>query len=452
MQAVEINAAALWLCLAVLVVGVIIDQKFKLPLGIFCFLGAFLIGERMLGLRSNAILGYFPSALVVTIILAMTFFGFINKSGATEYLGKKLLKPLKGKMALYPFICFVISVICYMFFNAMAVNAAIVPLLVLAGLKNRVKLPVIIFSCYLGQLVGTQNPFFGVGAANRIGYLTNYGIKDPAKASLGMWICAIITLVALLVVMYIVYRGWKKGPERAEFKDVEIDDSVQEMTPELKKSVIILVVSVILLVVPTLWNTLFPSKLASTLASIFDLYNVFTLGILACLILKVGDFRTAVKSIPMEIIILIAGVTTLAQVATQGGMVTVLQSITSSVPDWLMVPAFWIMCAALSFFVSGAAVVPAMWPIIIALANTPTQFIQLLFALYFGIAISGISPISTSGVYMLSMGIPESLRQESTKEQFKIAIIMPIIGAILILIGTTAVAGLFGDAGAVIPK
>ena len=451
METTSILPSALIACLVALVIGIFLDQKFKVPLGIVSYVGAFLIGEQMVGLRSNQILEFFPSTVAVTIILAMTFFSFFSKNGATEYLGKKLMKPLRGKVALYPVLCLLISTVCYFMFNMMAVHAAIVPLLVLIGLQNGVSLPMIIIPAYLGQLIGSQNPFVGPAAANKIGYLNNYGISDPWGTSIGMSVTLTITVLGIFVISYLFFRGWKKGPDRPQYQGSVLEEKAQEMTPELKKSITVLVTSIILLVVPPLINTFFPSRIAATLAAIFDLYNVFSIGILACIILKINDFKTAIRSVNLEIIVLIAGVTTLAQVASKAGMVTLLQQLTNSVPDWLIVPAFWLMCAGLSFFVSGSAVVPSMWPIIVAIAKTPTQFIQLFAALYLGIAISGICPLSTSGVFMLSMSIPEDLRAESTKEQFKIAILLPIFGVIVILLGSMAVAGFFAKSAVIVP-
>lgn len=444
-SSVVINYPALIACFAALFAGVFLDQRFKLPLGVISYIAAFLIGERMLGMKSATLLGFMPASIVTTIILAMTFYGMLNSNGAVQYLGAKLLKPLKGKMALYPPLCFLISIACYFLFNMMAVNATIVPLLVLMGLQNGVSLPMIITPIYLGQLIGSQNPFVSPSAANKLAYLNTYGISDPHGTSIGMWVCAVITLVLTFVIMYIIFRGWKKGPDRPQYQAMADQLGEVEMTPALKKSLIVLVASIIVLVVPPLINTFFPSKAAATFASIFDVYNVFTVGILVCICLKIGDYQKAIKSIPVGIIVLICGVTTLMQVATKAGMVTLLQQITANASDRMMVPALFIMCAALSFFVSGSAVVPSLWPIISAVAKTPTQFIQLFCALYIGIAVSGISPLSSSGVYMLSMGIPEDLRQESTGVQFKIAILLPIVATVLTYFGSMAVASLFAQ-------
>ena len=167
-----------------------------------------------------------------------------------------------------------------------------------------------------------------------------------------------------------------------------------------------------------------------------------TLAMVAAL-LNLADAKTVVnKHIPWNTLMMLAGVSMLVGVATEGGAVDLIGSwIGGNVPQAMIVPMFVLLAGFMSVFAAGASVVaPTLFALVPALAaSAPTLNYH---AVYAGIAIganaSAVSPFSGGGSLTLA-----NIKQDEIREKMFLPLI--IAAAVLVLVATVlGVTGLYG--------
>lgn len=99
------NITIIAICAICLITAVLIDNKFEIPLGLTCMMSAFVICYLAYGMSaSKVITAFFPSTIVLPLILAMVYFSVFTSNGTSQVIAKTVLGIIKGNMKLYPWI------------------------------------------------------------------------------------------------------------------------------------------------------------------------------------------------------------------------------------------------------------------------------------------------------------------------------------------------------------
>jgi di/tricarboxylate transporter len=199
----------------------------------------------------------------------------------------------------------------------------------------------------------------------------------------------------------------------------------------------------LLLVVPFFLSTLFPeNKLFSLLTRYMDVGFLAIIFSIIASLLKLADEKTAIKLIPWNIILLIAGISILVAIATKLGIVKSLTDMVGSSGSKVATAVLITFIAGImSMFSSANGVVfPTLFPAIPTLsaaAGLPAPF--LMVCIVVGALSTGISPMSTAGG--LSMGASQN--DKTSDYMYKSLWILPLAGHLSVLILAGLITAIF---------
>ena len=433
-----LNPTVLIICAVCLVVAVILDNKFKFPLGITCILAAWVISFFAFGTAPSKTLSYFPTTVVLPLILAMSYFAVFNENGTSQLLANKILGVVKGNMRLYPWILFVLCTLLYICLDGSALRYVIGPIVFSIAKAGCGSTLMAVSTAYLPFIAGGLNSFIGIDATTRGGIFSDMGLENNVAVSTAVWLNCLLGIIIVQAVVYIITGSWK-------VKSIEYDASAAktEITPVQRKSLGLLAFTVVAFMVPPILKMIWPTPFTTKLAAILCNYTIFAVCIILVLVLKLGEWRKMVSKASMGIVVMVTGVTFLIKTAQAAGLQELCTNIASSVPQWLIAPVLIIICGVMSLFVAAPTVQPMLFPLAASLAQTPAQAITYLAAVAVGLAIAGCSPVSNAGAGFLAV-TPEDQSEEYSKKMFIMAGIGVLVMAIVAAVGGMSIfSGLF---------
>lgn len=424
------NITIIALCTICLVAAVVLDSKCDIPIGLTCTLASFLIChfayEESAG---RVVTAFFPSTIVFPLILAMAFFSTFTSNGCSQVVAGRITRILHGKIRLYPWVLYLLCPGMYIFFDGGALRFVITPLIFSVAKAGGSNSLMAVSTAYMSFVVGSLNPYVGIDASTRTGILTDLGLQNASNVNLAVWINAIILFTLLQAVIYLATGTWK-------LSDVEYLESneAENLTENQKKSFALLGVTVLLFVGPPLLATVIPCTATQSIASLFNNYNVFICGMIAIIVLGLGNWRDMLNHVSLRPMMMIIGITFLIKTAQKAGLQALCLSAANALPEWLLPPALLLIGATLSFFVAAPTIQPMLFAMACAMAETPAQAILYLTCVTVGTVASGVSPLSNSGVAFLST-VDVSEHDKYAGQMFKLAIVGPIIMALICCTG-----------------
>ena len=252
----------------------------------------------------------------------------------------------------------------------------------------------------------------------------------------GFFTCALFALVSGILT-FLLFRGWK-----ARVTDTNFITRPEPMTPVQKKTFALILVLVVLMVVPSLLGNLGLSALAA-LSRKLDISLVCIVLATVAALLKLADAKTVVtRHIPWNTLMMLAGVSMLVGVASEGGAVDLIGTwIGGNVPTAVIVPMFVLLAGFMSVFSAGSSVVvPTLFVLVPSVLTTAVGVNY--HALYAGIAIganaSAVSPFSGGGSLTLA-----NIKQDDIREKMFLPLILSAAALVLVAAVLGAV-GLYG--------
>ena len=421
--------------LIAIILAIIIGWKFKVNAGIIAMGFAFLIGVLMVdGGKVSAVIGYWPTNIVFYLLAIALFFNYATSNGTMDLLAKNLLYVLNGNAKLIPW---VITVVCAVvaFLGAGASTPAIIgPLAFSIGLSAKIHPILLAIAVACATTIGGDNPINGYGGVISKSLIESTTYTESAnQISYYIWINACIKQLLVIAVCYIIFKGYKAA--RVNVEKPEKFNSTQ------KKQLTLLIIALIAMVVPAILNTWMKTPFISKVAAVCQPQSVMVFAAILSVFLKLGDEREVIRKIPMNTLILIAGMSMLLGVAKDAGMTDAIANIMSNSIPKALVPASLVGFAAfLSFFSSGTGVVcPLLYPMVEGLAaNLGLNPVMLFSCIFIGAMSSSVSPFSTGGAMTIA-GCPDmKVKDQLSTWMIPVAIIIPISVAIV------ATLGLFG--------
>lgn len=433
------NLGIIFACAVCLIAAILLDSKLKFPLGITCMLAAFIISYLAFGMAANKVItSYFPSTIVMPLLLAMAYFSVFTANGTSQIIAHKVLGVIKGNMKLYPWIMYALCTLLYIFLDGGTLRYIIGPLVFMIAKEGGGNTLMAVSTAYLPFMAGSLNPFIGLDAFTRAGIFSDMGLENAAGISMAAWFDTLLMLTLLHLVIYVATRSWK-------VKNTAFQGNAQqlEITPAQKKSFGLLAFTVVLFVLPPLLKSAAPGEFTNALATIIGSHVVFICGILLLIVLGLDNWNDMVRRVALKPMVMVIGVTMLIKTAQQAGLQELCTSVANAVPTWLIAPVLILISAALSFFVAAPTVQPMLFPMAAAMAAAPAQALVYISCVAVGLAASGISPISSSGAAFLST-VEAKDQDVYSRNMFALAILGPIFMAVLAASGIlNLVSGLF---------
>lgn len=427
-------SVVLVLFLIAMVISIVVGNKFD-AIGLISMTFAYIIGVFLLGMKASAVVGLFPAKILFTIIGICWLFGYANENGTLRQITLILVYKFRKYPSVLPWVFFFIAgLICMTGASPYAPNAVLMPIIISICLATGMNPLFGSLMVNIGSYIGAQVPW-GQGANIQRGVLDASIHAGEVDAILwnGFFTCALFALVSG-VLTFVLFKGWK-----AKVTNTDFITKPEPMNSVQKKTFALILVLIVLMVVPSLLGNL-GVKALSGLSRNLDISLVCIALATVAAIMKLADAKTVVtRHIPWNTLMMLAGVSMLVGVATEGGAVDLIGSwIGGNVPVMLIIPMFVLLAGFMSVFSAGASVVvPTLFVLVPSVLTTAAGVNY--HALYAGIAIganaSAVSPFSGGGSLTLA-----NIKQDDIREKM----FLPLILAAAALVVVAAVLGAVG--------
>ena len=390
------------LVVAAIVVAVALGYKTKINIGLFAIAFAYLIGAFGMGLSPSEIIAMWPLKIFFVIFSVCLFYSFATVNGTLEKLAEHLIYHCRSVPQLLPFaVFFTATVISAMGAGYYTVLAFMAPITLLLCERTGMSLIAGGMAVNYGALSGANFVSSQSGIIFR-GLMVNAGITENEAFinTAGIFVSTLV--IPLLVISVLVFlTGHGKAMKASVFAATPPTPLNREQRMTLWLT---LAMMAIVLAAPIAYLMLPDNPTARLVNSKMDIGLIASLFSVIALLLKLGDERKAMASVPWATLIMICGVGMLISVAIKAGTIDILASwMGNSIPPILVPLVFGIVAAFMSLFSSTLGVVtPALFPMVPPIASALGLDPLILFvAIVVGSQATSISPFSSGGSLIL---------------------------------------------------
>lgn len=442
------ESTVLLLCLAAIIIAIAICFKTGINLGLIAMTFAFIIGCLFMGEKAATVFGFWPDSLIFFLLASAMFYGFARENGTLTLLGTKLLYKFRKSIEALPFVFAFIAFILGLLGAGPGTIVLLAPLGFSVCAQVGIDPLLMVFAIDTGYNCGTQNPWTGTGVV-LYGLVEESGVAADVAIHTYMLSYAtfLINKVLFLALFYIVFRFLKRkaasGAKKVQNLDI-LEKKPEAFSPVQKKTMILILVSFFLLVIPNIINTFvkISNPAFKNLVGLCKPQAILIIFALIASMMNIANPKKVLQKLPMGTVFTIAGVCFLMELAKKVGLLESVVAVFDggNIPTFLIAPVFCLIAAFLSIFASGTSVVlPLLFPMIPALAAaTGVNVVALYAAAQIGALATPISPFSTAGAQFVGLAPDDQLADTLVKQQFILAIVMMI---------ATSIAALFGLCG-----
>lgn len=321
----------------------------------------------------------FNSSLFLTMLGVSYLFGIINSNNTLEALAKKLISLTGGRVYLIPPTLFIISGLMTFAGPGSIPLLAIMPIISIPIAFNCGYNPIMLSLISIsGAMACRMSPITPEGILVH-NLLTEQGIQN---AVVPVFLCMFIAGLIDALAVFIFFKGFK------------VTGKIELQKQEFTKDQIISSLALVLMVIGGL-----VFKLNIGLLSFF-------LGFLL-IVIGVCDEKTALKSIPWNVLLMVVGVGILMKlIFLSGGIDIMVDGLSKLMTEKTAAPIMLTLGSIMSFFSSGLGVVfPTLIPTVSGIAENLSgnaNAVELAAMVVIGGTVSGVSPISTAGALIMS--------------------------------------------------
>jgi len=389
------------LVVAAIVVAVALGYKTKINIGLFAIAFAYLIGCFGMGLSPSEVISLWPLKIFFIIFSVCLFYSFATVNGTLEKLAEHLIYQCRTVPQLLPFaVFFTATVISAMGAGYYTVLAFMAPITLLLCERTGMSLITGGMAVNYGALSGANFVSSQSGIIFR-GLMANAGIPENDAFINAAGIFASTLIIPLLVISVLVFMtGHGKAMKASAYVATEPTPLNREQKMTLWLT---LAMMAIVLAAPIASIALPDNATVGFINSKMDIGLIASLFSVIALLLKLGDERKAMASVPWATLIMICGVGMLISVAIKAGTIDILASwMGNSIPP-ILVPIVFGVVAFMSLFSSTLGVVtPALFPMVPPIASALGLDPMILFiAIVVGAQATSISPFSSGGSLIL---------------------------------------------------
>lgn len=411
------------LALLFLIGAIVLGFVKKMNVGIVC-LGLALILGKAGGLSAKEIYAGFPYTLFATLLGTMLFFSLLQQNGTLEKVSRKLIGLCGKNTFLVPIIVYLVSFILSAA-GPGAISVQSVTVLFAVSLAVQMKVsPVLMGSmAILGAVGGTASPIALTGIIVD-GLLSDMGIEGMGMqvfmgVSLANFICAAAAYFAL--------NGYK----------IRTHSEKQEVTEGFDQKQMISLAALLVMVVMVVGFSYDVGLLCLTLSLIL-------------MLVKAADEKKAIKMIPWNVLLLIAGVNVLMNITQKLGGINLLSDILASFMSVrTAAPFMGLTGGIMSWFSSANGVVfPTLIPAVPEIAENVggASVLQMVIAIVCSATVAGISPLSTGGSLIMASYTQESGCDD--KEQQKLfGKLFGLSAGVVVIVFILTLSGILGLVG-----
>ncbi|GHB15199.1 SLC13 family permease [Salinicola rhizosphaerae] len=390
------------LVVGAIIVSIVLGYRFKINIGLFAIAFAYLLGCFGLGMSPKEVIATWPLKIFFIIFSVCLFYSFAIVNGTLEKLAEHLMYRCRNFPHLLPFAIFLAAVIISALgAGYYTVLAFMAPITLLLCERTKLNLIVGAMAVNYGALAGANFVSSQSGIIFRT-LMTNAGLADNTAFinSFGIFVSTMVVPIVVIGGLILVSR--KRGVAMASMDHVERPSPLNR---EQKSTLVLTLIMMATVLLPPIANLIAPDNATiSLINSKVDIGLIASVFSVIALLMKLGDERKAIASLPWGTIIMICGVGMLISVAIKAGTIDMLGSwIGTSIPPVLVPVVFGVVAAFMSLFASTLGVVtPALFPLVPSIAGTLGIDPMIIFiAIVVGAQATSISPFSSGGSLIL---------------------------------------------------
>jgi di/tricarboxylate transporter len=390
------------LVVAAIVVAVALGYKTRINIGLFAIAFAYLIGCFGMGLSPSEIIGMWPLKIFFVIFSVCLFYSFATVNGTLEKLAEHLIYQCRTVPQLLPFaVFFTATAISAMGAGYYTVLAFMAPITLLLCQRTGMSLITGGMAVNYGALSGANFVSSQSGIIFR-GLMVNAGIPENEAFINAAGIFVSTLVIPLVVISVLVFMT---GHGKAMKASAYVATAPTPLNREQKMTLWLTLLMMAIVLAAPIANIILPDNATvSFINAKMDIGLIASLFSVIALLLKLGDERKAMASVPWATLIMICGVGMLISVAIKAGTIDLLASwMGNSIPPIMVPIVFGVVAAFMSLFASTLGVVtPALFPMVPAIASTLGLDPMILFiAIVVGSQATSISPFSSGGSLIL---------------------------------------------------
>lgn len=380
----------------------------RINIGFYAIAFAYLLGAFGLGLDTSEIIDFWPINIFFVILTVTLFYGFAMVNGTLEKLASHMLYSARRIPWALPLIIFAAAtIIAALGAGFYTVVAFMAPMALLLSHKTGLSMVISAMAVNYGALAGANFMTSQSGVIFR-SLMGNAGVESSEAFGISTAIFATtITIPIVVIGGYLVFFRKKLN--------IQIEPEKPEPFERKQKQTLTLILALmsILLVLPILHIILPDSEIIEFVNSKADISFMAMIFVIISLLLRLGDEKKVISSVPWNTLIMISGVGMLIQVAIEAGVIDQLAEWVSTNIPLLFIPVIMVVIGMLmSLFASTLGVVaPALFPVVPGIAAATGFSPMLLFvSIIVGAQASAISPFSSGGSLILGSA-PKSINQ-----------------------------------------
>lgn len=385
-----------------IIASVVLGFKTRINIGLFAIAFSYLIGSFVMGMSPGQIIELWPMKIFFIIFAVCLFYGFATVNGTLEKLAEQLMYRCRRFPHLLPFAVFLTAtLIAALGAGYYTVLAFMAPVTLLLCSRTGMSLIIGGMSVNYGALAGANFASSQSGIIFR-GLMMNSGISEQTAFINALGIFASTLVIPLIVISLMVFFGSHRQTMQSSNFTVE---RPEPFNSEQKTTLFLTLLMMTLVLVAPLASIAFPENEAvAFINSKMDIGLIASVFAVIALLLKLGDERKVMATVPWPTIIMICGVGMLIAIAIKAGTIDLLASwIGDTIPAPLVPVAFGVIAALMSLFASTLGVVtPALFPIVPPLASALGIDPMIIFiCIVVGAQATSISPFSSGGSLIL---------------------------------------------------
>ncbi|MGS0942981.1 SLC13 family permease [Pseudomonas luteola] len=390
------------LVVTAIAVAIVLGYKTRINIGLFAIAFAYLIGSFVMGMSPSEVINLWPLKIFFIIFSVCLFYSFAIVNGTLEKLSEHLLYSCRKVPYLLPYAVFVTAtLIAALGAGYYTVLAFMAPITLLLCERTGMSLILGSMAVNYGALGGANFVSSQSGIIFR-GLMVNAGVPEQTAFINSFGIFASTIVIPLLVITgFVLLSGPKQSMKEAAFNI----SAPTPFTKDQKTTLWLTLLMMGLVLLAPIAHLIFPQNdTISFINSKMDIGLIASVFSVIALLLKLGDERKVMATLPWSTIIMICGVGMLISVAIKAGTVDLLASwISANIPAFLVPVAFGVVAALMSLFSSTLGVVtPALFPIVPAIAaNLSIDPMIIFICIVAGAQATSISPFSSGGSLLL---------------------------------------------------
>jgi Na+/H+ antiporter NhaD/arsenite permease-like protein len=401
------------LALAALVVTLILSVATRVNVGLVAIGLAWAIGVYAAKLRAEAVIAGFPAVLFVTLAGVTLLFSVAKANGTLDLLARRAGRLVRGRTALLPLLFFTLAfALSAVGPGAIASVALVAPLAMATGARARIPNLLTAIMVGTGANAGNLSPISAVGALvaaimKRIGLPGN---------EWRIWAAMFVVHLSVAAAAYVLFGG------RRLLRDGAVTGADGRPSESLARRHWLTIAITVAWIVAVVALRVHVGLAAFAAATVL-------------ILLRAADEREVIRGIPLDIILMVCGVSMLISVLeTTGGLERFTRILARLATPGTLTGMIAFVTGLVSTYSSTVGVVlPTFLPMVPSLVRQVGggNPVAVAISINVGSAIVDVSPLSTLGALCVAAVADREAARSLFRQLLVWGLSMSIVGALL---------------------